>query len=245
MIKNLNVIKKGCVIFIIFTILVGTCGCFGRSKKQEAKIAELTEVVSKKYNKDFKFEYFKPARDYTYTNILTLSYGEYIFNVYQKGDKVEDIADNFPIVIINKRITDYLVENNAVDLSDVGLHTYYLFNENNTFSYDYAVSESTEKILEDNSLIKVIVLVNTYEKIIEKKETLYEIYKIYKGLNPKYIDFEVLQIENITEEIDKVLNNITGYYDNDWNKYKGIKAYIDITENNDIFSADDLVREVK
>lgn len=206
-------------------------------EKTEIKTAML-EAINKKYNKSFKVEYFQKAKDETYSNILTLSDGEYIFNAY-KDDNDTVVSDDLIQVIVNKKINNYIADN--INIKSIGVKIYgnYIFSNISDYSYEEIQNIDANDIIASNQLVKAVLVVSTTGSFVDSKELFFEIYKMAVSMNPKYIDFELISIKE-NDALEKMLNNLTGYYDNDWKKQDGILDYKSILDK-DISSADDLV----
>lgn len=225
-------------VFLLLTVLIlGMFGCM-MNQDIESTAESMKKYADDKYGDEFKIQYFQAAKDKTYTNILTLSDGEHLFNVYQSGDA--EISDDFPQVVISQKMVNYLKLNLN---SGYDIFAYFMFADGNKATLDYAVSSDVQTILKDNSLLKIIIVVKVNEEISLCSDELFDIYNEAIAFKPKYIDFEVIQVDNISFDLEKMLNNIPVLYDSDWNKYHEIKSHISVTDTN-IGSPEELIRQL-
>ncbi|MGN0374813.1 MAG: hypothetical protein ACI4EN_04875 [Butyrivibrio sp.] len=225
-------VKKLFVVLLI--LVVGACGCMNNQKK-EVKMENMKSYATNKYGSDFTIENFQAAKDATYTNILTLTDGEYTFNVYQRDNG--EASDDFLQAVVNKKIIEYL--NKRVEC-EFELYGNFLFAEGGGMSLEYAKCTDVSEMLNDYSLLKAILIVKTTDDISGQEEVLYNIYKETIALNPKYIDFEVIQADNVSTKLEDMLINLPGFYENTWSKFSEINAYLSITDT-DISSASELI----
>lgn len=209
------------------------------NQSEEEKIESMKSYASSKYGREFTVETFQAAKDATYTNILSLSDGEHIFNVYQSEGY--DASDDYPNAVINKKFVDQFkskinCENNV--------SAYFMFANENTITMDYATDADVSNVVDDYTLLKIIVVVVVDERISDCAEELFQIYREVLAYGPKYIDFEVIQAENIGSDLGVMLKNLPGFYDNDWDKHSEVIASLGVT-NKDVSSAEELIKGVK
>ena len=211
---------------MMILISIGVCGCMD-NHNSELKVENMKNYAQSKYGYEFTVEYFQEAKDETYTNILSLSDGEHIFNVYQGGD--HEPSDDYPMIIASKKMVDTLkkTENLGYDI-----YGYFMFSNLNAKSLDYIKESDAETIHNDNKLLKTIVIVRVDDDLSKCSEALFDIYKGIMAYNPKYIDFEVIQTCDVSAELRDTLSNIPALYDNTWDKYPEIKTYLSVTDTN-------------
>lgn len=209
------------------------------NQKQEQKMTEMLHAVSEKYGRKFTVVSFRAALDETYSNVLTVTDGEYVFNVYQSAQF--EMADDYQKAVVSKRFTDSLQQNQHTALEVYGN---FLFAQADDMSLEYAMNSDIERILTDYKLLKAVIIVKGAGNIEMMKDDLYSIYKETISLGPKYIDFEVIQVERTGEKLENMLQNLPVLYDNDWEQHPEIKAYVHVTDTN-IVSASELVEEIQ
>lgn len=206
-----------------------------KNQNEEINIENMKSYASIKYGREFTVENFQAAKDETYTNILTLNDGEYIFNVYQSGN--DEASDDYPQVIVNKKMIDYL-KANANSSHDIFAN--FMFTNGNTMALDYAKDSDVSTILDNYSLLKIVVVVEVNGNISDYSDDLFNIYREVMGFNPKYIDFEIIQVDTISSDLKEMLNNLPAFYDSAWTKYSEVKEYLSITDTN-ISTSDELI----
>ena len=225
---------KNFIFLLVFIVLItGMCGC--KKTQNEKVIAEnMKSYASNKYDCEFTVENFQAAKDETYTNILTLGDGEHIFNVYQSN--ASEMSDDYPLVVVNRKFSDKLNGSNTYDVF-VNL----MFANGNNITLNYAKSNSIETIAKDYSLLKVTVVVVVEKNITDSENELFDIYNDVMAFNPKHIDFEVIQVDSISSNLNDMLKNLPAFYDSDWKKHSEIISYLSVTET-DIDSSDELIK---
>lgn len=209
----------------------------------DKKIESMTNYAVEKYGKDFSVKYFQEAKDSSYTNILTLSDGVHLFNVYQSGDSKE-ITDDYARVIIDKKFSDHLSQSDVLSDDSMEFYSRIMLTSDMVLDYEFASTNNIDLILQQCDIQKIILVIRISDAIEQHKDELFAIYEDILAFEPKYIDLEVISSKEESDELKKALTNLTAYYDSDWNKYSEIKAFLSITEK-DIQSAEMLVREVK
>lgn len=198
------------------------------------KLEKMKNCASEKYGQEFTVEYFLPARDSSYTSKLTLSNGKYQFNVFHE-DESGGIYDDLHRVVVNHILTDYIRD--TVDLGGTDFVLYGNFMIANSpfrsFSYDQLEALSPQEILENYNIynmMKVILIVKTTRSIPQQADDLFALYRASVALQPKYLDFEVIQVKGESKTLEKMLNNLTGYYSRRWKSYPVIKDCLRITD---------------
>lgn len=222
-----------CIVLCII-IVFGVCGCM-QNQNEEVKVETLKDYAVNKYGRGFTVVNFQAAKDETYTNILTLSDGECIFNVYQSGDA--EASDDYPGAVLNRKLIGELTEkiNCGYDI-----FANFIFANGNNMTLEYTKESAVSTILSDYSLLKIVVVVVVNENISECSEELFAVYQAAMDFNPKYIDFEIIQVNHIGSELGDMLANLPGFYDSDWERYSEVIAHLSVTNTN-IGSADELV----
>lgn len=195
----------------------------------------MMEYAVDKYGCEFSVESYQVAKDETYSNILSLNDGTVVFNVYQSEDL--ECSDDYAKAIINKKVKE-MIE------SDFDIFINCILKNGSELSYEYASKRDVMDILSNYSLLKLIVVVKVDEDISNLSDELYYIYKEAMNLTPKYIDFEVIEVEKTSNELNSILNNLLGFYSNDWNKFSEIISYLAVKDTN-VTSAEELVGGVK
>ena len=225
------------VFLLVFIVLItGVCGCM-KNQNEEVKVENMKSYASNKYGREFTVENFQAAKDETYTNILTLSDGDYIFNVYQSG--TSEASDDYPLAVINRKFSSQLNSGNDFDV-----YANFMFANGSNITLDYALSSSIETITNDYSLLKVVVVVLVDQSISDCADDLLDIYRNVMAFNPKYVDFEVIQANSISSNLSDILKNLPAFYDNDWKKHSEIISYLSVAET-DIDSSEELIKGVK
>ena len=232
--------RFGAVLFVL-TFMFSLVGCASNERKNNTKIEEMRRHVEEKYNKKFTVEYFHGAFDSTYQNILTLSDGEHILNVYKYDDE-EQITDDYPHNIADKKLTDHLKDNTTLTSGDI--YAKIMLSRDVLRDYDFVLQSDIETLAAKDDVFKILTIVRVDGDIEEHKEELFNIYKNVLSLNAKYVEFSIISCDNMGAQLEKALMNMEAYYDNDWYRYSEIDAYALITDKN-ISSADELVSTIK
>lgn len=208
-------------------------------KNNEFEISNIKEIIEQRYNEEFTVEYFQPAKDETYTDILTVSNKDgVIFNAYQTNDE-SDITDDYPEAIINKKLKDYIVSATGVsfDINLLGI-----LSDGSVLGIEYANNYSVSTT--NNDFIKMVAIISLKGDIASQKDELFKVYSEMVKFNSNLIEFEVISISKESDELSKVINNPLGYYDNNWDEINGVENYLDV-KSKYITSPDDLVKEVR
>jgi len=208
-------------------------------KNNEFEISNIKEIIEQRYNEEFTVEYFQPAKDETYTDILTVSNKDgVIFNAYQTNDE-SDITDDYPEAIINKKLKDYIVSATGVssDINVLGI-----LSDGSLLDIEYANKYSVSTA--NNDFVKLVAIISLKGDIASQKDELFKVYSEMVKFNSNLIEFEVISISKESDELSKVINNPLGYYDNNWDEINGVENYLDV-KSKDITSPDDLVKEVR
>lgn len=208
-------------------------------KNHEFEIANIKEIIEQRYNEEFTVEYFQPAKDETYTDILTVSNKNgIIFNAYQTNNE-SDISDDYPEAIINSKLKEYLTScaSSKLDINVLGI-----LSDGSVLDIDYANKYTVS--ISNKDFIKLVVIVSLNGDIYSYKDELFKIYSEMIKLESNLIEFEVISVSEKSDELSKAINNPLGYYNNNWDEYKEVKGYLDVKEKN-ITSPEDLVKEVK
>lgn len=207
-----------------------------QNQNEEEKVENMKSYASNKYDREFTVHGFQAARDETYTNILTLSDGYHIFNVYQSGDS--EASDDYPLAIVNKKLTEVLKENTNCG-HDVFAN--FIFANGDNITLDYAKNSKASTIVAEYPLLKVVVVVAVDKNISDCSQNLFSVYKEVMAFDPKYIDFEVVQVNKISSSLGCMLKNLPAFYDSNWEKYPEVISHLSITDTN-IKTADELVK---
>lgn len=234
-------IKRACTLLFVLTFMFSLVGCTSNERRRNAKIEEMKRYVEDKYDKEFTVEYFHGAFDSTYQNILTLSDGERIFNVYNYDDE-EQITDDYPHNIANKKLTDHLKNNTTFTSGDI--YAKIMLSGDVLRDYDFVLQSDIETLAAKDEVFKILAIVRVDGDIEEHKEELFNIYKNVLNLNTKYVEFSIISCDNMSEQLEKLLTNMEAYYGNDWYRYPEINAYTQIADKN-ISSADELVSAIE
>ena len=208
-------------------------------KNNEFEISNIKEIIEQRYNEEFAVEYFQPAKDETYTDILTVSNKDgVIFNAYQTNDE-SDITDDYPEATINKKLKDYIVSATGVssDINVLGI-----LSDGSLLDIEYANKYSVSTA--NNDFVKLVAIISLKGDIASQKDELFKVYSEMVKFNSNLIEFEVISISKESDELSKVINYPLGYYDNNWDEINGVENYLDV-KSKDITSPDDLVKEVR
>ncbi len=217
--------KKGIFLLLYSILMVVLCGC--ANNQNEEALENMRQYAFDKYGREFSVVNFQVARDETYTNILSLSDGDCIFNVYQSGDA--EPSDDYAKAVVNKKFVDELKDKSE---DGFGIYANFLFADGNTMSPEYAKDNDVPAVLEDYELLKVVLVVVVNEKISECSDELFLVYKEAMAFAPKYIDFEVIQVKGVGSELEEMLNNLPAFYDNNWKKHSEVEDYLRVTDTN-------------
>lgn len=210
-------------------------------KNYEFEISNIKEIIEQRYNEEFTVEYFQPAKDETYTDILTVSNNDgVIFNAYQMNDD-SDITDDYPEAIINSKLKDYIVSESGTS-TKFDINVFGILSDGSVLDIDYANNYTVSS--DNKDFIKMVVIVSLNGDIASNKNDLYKIYSELIKFDSNLIEFEVVSLSETDEELSKVINNPLGYYNNNWDEFDAVENYIDIKDKN-ITSPEDLVKEVK
>ena len=208
-------------------------------KNNEFEISNIKEIIEQRYNEEFTVEYFQPAKDETYTDILTVSNKDgVIFNAYQTNDE-SDITDDYPEAIINKKLKDYIVSATGVSSN---INVLGILSDGSLLDIEYANKYSVSTA--NNDFVKLVAIISLKGDIASQKDELFKVYSEMVKFNSNLIEFEVISISKESDELSKVINNPLGYYDNNWDEINGVENYLDV-KSKDITSPDDLVKEVR
>lgn len=228
------------LLLIVGLIMMGASGCMD-NKTYENEISNIKGIIEQRYGQEFNVKYFLPAKDKTYDNILTLSDQEgVVFNAYQRGDSSE-VADDYPEALMNAKLTNYITSSVNVP-SSLNVSVMGILEDGSMLTVDFARSYSV--LASHQEYIKLIVVVSLNDSISEYKNELFSIYTEVLKFESDLIEFEVVSLSDPSEELSKILNNPLGYYNNNWEDYKEVTGYIDITSKF-VASADELVKEEK
>ena len=234
----MKLIKQLSLLLLVIILILGVCGCM-EQKNNEFEISNIKEIIEQRYNEEFTVEYFQPAKDETYTDILTVSNKDgVIFNAYQTNDE-SDITDDYPEAIINKKLKDYIVSATGVssDINVLGI-----LSDGSLLNIEYANKYSVSTA--NNDFVKLVAIISLKGDIASQKDELFKVYSEMVKFNSNLIEFEVISISKESDELSKVINNPLGYYDNNWDEINGVENYLDV-KSKDITSPDDLVKEVR
>ena len=208
-------------------------------KNHEFEIVNIKEIIEQRYNEEFTVEYFQPAKDETYTDILTVSNKNgIIFNAYQTNDE-SDISDDYPEAIINSKLKEYLTScaSSKLDINVLGI-----LSDGSVLDIDYANNYTVSTSNKD--FIKLVLIISLNGDISSYKDELFNIYSEMIKFESNLIEFEVISVSEKSDELSNAINNPLGYYNNNWDEYKEIKGFLDVKDKN-ITSPEDLVKEVK
>ncbi len=222
------------VLLLCITANSGVYGCM--KKENDTRAEQMLAYAVQKYGRDFNVKSFRSAKDDTYTDILTLDDGEYIFNVYQRGEG--EMTDNYSVCVASKKSADYL---RHLCNGECDIFAHFIFSEPGEVTLSLVLNNDAPTLLKKLSLTKLIVVTLVRGEISEHSEELFGIYKQAMSLEPKYIDFEMLQVEDITSELSDALNGISVFYDDDWNRFPEVRSTLSVTDTN-IVSAHELTK---
>lgn len=220
--------KKVLSVLLIFIFLIGMCSCANSKQETENKINSMQAFAENKYNKEFEYEYFVEALDETYTNILSLSDGEVVFNVYK--DEPEDVFyDDYNVATLNRKFIEYIKSKNNLVNSGIEIYSHIMLVGRESYTYEYITDNTIDEIIKENEFMKIILIVKATD-IETNKQSIFELYNSVCNLSPEYIDFQIIEVSGTNENLEKMLNNLPGHYSNDWDKYKEIESYVSINE---------------
>ena len=230
--------KKLIALVLVLMLITGVCGCM-KKQDNDVKMENMKSYACDKYGREFVIEGFCEAKDESYTNILMLNDGDCVFNVYQSGKTAP--SDDYPKVVVNKKFVDDL-KNNA-DF-DHDIYANFIFANGNQMTLEYAKEKEVAEILDEHSLLKVVVVVVVNESISGCAEDLFGIYKEIMAFSPKYIDFEVIQVNSVGSDLNDMLHNLPALYDSAWEKHSEVIAHLSVTDVN-ISSSNELIKGSK
>lgn len=234
----MKIIKQLSLLLLSIILILGVCGCM-EQKNHEFEISNIKEIIEQRYNEEFTVEYFQPAKDETYTDILTVSNKDgVIFNAYQTNDE-SDITDDYPEAIINSKLKDYMVSATGITSN---INVLGILSDGSVLDIEYANKYSVSTA--NNDFIKLVAIISLKGNIASQKDELFKVYSEMVKFNSNLIEFEVISISEESDELSKVINNPLGYYDNNWDEINGVENYLDV-KSKDITSPDDLVKEVR
>lgn len=226
---------------LISLIMIGVCGCMG-NQDNEKIMKGMRSYAESKYNTEFTISSFQPAFDSSYLSVLTLSDGDILFNVFYR-ESADSMYDDYLQALIDKKVAAYLKEQN-VNLAETDICVDALLAGDRVVNYEYVVGTEAGDLLNSNTLLKIILVVTTHDDITSDKETWFDVYNLLLTLEPKYIDLQIIQVDKIGSELDKMFSNFQYCYDNEWDKFGEIRAYLSVTDKS-ILSSDKLVEGVK
>lgn len=210
------------------------------NKKYESEMSNIKGIVDQRYSEEFNIEYFLPAKDKTYDNILTLSNENGIlFNAYQNNEG--EVSDDYLEALVNIKLSDYIVSSSDLS-SELKLVVLGILKDGSVLTVDFANNYVPSPSNKD--FIKIVTVIAMDDEIAQYKNELFNVYNNVLMFESDLIEFEVISYTEPSDELSKALTNPLGYYNNNWNDYKEVKSYIDVTSKN-ITSADELVKEVK
>ena len=233
--------KKFLAVLLIFVSLTEICGCVNSKQETENKINSMQAFAEDKYNKEFKYEYFVEAFDETYTNILSLSDGEVVFNVYME-ESSDVLYDDYASAILNNKFIEYVKDKNEILDSDIEIYSNIMLIGHESYTYEYITDNTIDEIIKENEFLKIILIVKVAD-IETNKQPIFELYNFVCNLSPEHIDFQIIDVSETNENLEKMLNNLPGHYSNDWDKYKEIESYVSINEK-DISTKEELFENV-
>ena len=235
--------NKSRFVLIIFAVLMilGMYGCINETSKEISKETKniIYESVKSKYNRDFTIEYFRQAKDSTYTNVLTLSDGTHIFNAYKKEND-EYVSDNLIDVVLSKKIIDDIIVDSDISDTDLKVYGEALLEKKKNYTLGDALSLEADDALSDNTMIKLVLIVCSTEHLESYKGQLFNLYKSVIARNPEAIDVELVQTKDVDDpELSKMLNNLPAHYDDSFERFDSVIEYYSIRDL-DITSCDGL-----
>ena len=234
-------IKLIIVFVLISSIMVGVCGCI-ENQDNEKIMEDMKSYAESKYNAEFTISYFQPALDPSYLNVLTLSDGNLLFNVFYR-ESVDSMYDDYPQALMDKKVAAYLKKQSAY-LTEIDFCVDVLLTGDCEVNYAYVVGTDADELLHSNTLLKVILVLATPDDIASNKEKWFDVYNMLLTFEPKHIDFQIIQVDTIGSELEKMFANFLYLYDSEWEKFREIRAYLSVTDK-EIYSPDNLVEGVK
>ena len=139
---------------------------------------------------------------------------------------------------------DYLADRHNLSSKSLELYPKVLFSTDILFDYEKVVNSDIESIINNEGIFKIISVIKCNDKIENHKEDIFSVYKDIVSMNPKYVEFNIISCDNMSEQLEKSLTNIVAYYSNNWYRYPEINAYTQIADKN-ISSADELVSAIE
>lgn len=206
-------------------------------KNYEVEASRMKGVVEERYGEEFSVEYFLPAKDKAYDNILTLSDKDgTVFNAYQAyGDTV--VSDDYPEALVSRRLTQSVVS--SPDASpEWSARVLGIVRDGKALTADFAKNKGASALNLD--FVKVIACVAVTGELSKYKAELFDIYNGILKFNSDLIEFEAISFSEPGERLSRVLSNPLGYYDNNWETFPEISDFIDV-RSKDIVSAEDLM----
>lgn len=227
--------KHMILVCLILLMMIGVSGCM--SQNRQAVIDHMLERTEKKYNKKFEVVDFVAAKDPTFDNILTLSSDGLMFKVYQRGEN--SLWDDFVQVYAgNKAMTYFRSMFDAVP-SHIEIFGFFRFAD--LKNLQEVVEMEAEELIATKRIIQVGVAIKTTKNLPDDKEFLYAVYNELCSLDPKYIEFVIIQVQGLSEELDRMLNSFYYNYNSDWQANEVIISYISTTDKS-IATSDRLIK---
>ena len=234
-------VKRISILVLILILIIGLCyKCHRDKKEEEARIAFIKAETEERYGEEFKVEYFQPARDYTWPNVLTLSNEDgVIFNAYQYEDDTP--GDDYIEALIDRKLADYIISSQNIS-SNLQVNVIGVVRDYSLLTMDYY--ENFDPTPANKDFIKIIIVISMKDDIKEYKDELFDIYQEILKYDTKVLEFEVVSYKKLNEKLTRILNNPLAYYNNHWDEYRGVKSYIDV-RTRDIKSAEELMKQIK
>lgn len=213
-------------------------GCM-MNENFDREILNIKETVELRYDEECEVAYYCVPKDEMSDYVVTLTAKNgMLFNAYKTyGDDV--VSDDYLKAIINEKLTDYLVSASGVR-DDMSVCVLGIVADGSIlttdFARNYAVSE------DESVFVKLIAVIVVNDDIVNHRDVLFEMYNKIVSLNSKVIEFEVISVEEPSEQVALIFDNPLGYYSNNWENFAEISDYIDI-RSKEISSADELVKE--
>lgn len=226
----MSIRKFGTLLFIL-TFMFSLIGCTNNESKDIDKIPKMEKYAEEKYGIDFSVEYFRPAPGSSYNNVLTLSDGSNLFNVFCAEDTGK-MRDDYAEVIIFDKYNDYLIETSNLDASDTDIYSAIILLNDKKSDYEYVINNDIETIMEESDVLKSIVVIKTTNFETLDKGQVFNIYNAILTNNPEIIDFNVISCDELNSKLKDSLTNMNMYYDNSWGEYSEIKEHIHIEDKN-------------
>ena len=226
-------IKSTSLILTVILFVTMLCGCSSRAESDDEIIATMKGIIEDRYDEEFEVVNFLRARDSTYTDILTLSNGEYQINVYHEPENVnyENIYDDYEMEIIDMKLKKLLFDKN---IENVVYNACFMFNYSDEMSVESLKVSSGEEITDKYSLMKIICVINVQtprEGSPISEEEIFEIYSKAISFYPELLEFDVVYTDGESEEIlSESVANIRAFYENDWTLYSDTLGYVSTTD---------------